>query len=113
MGKYKFYKNHLNLLTGCETTVEIPPTNSRTKEFAFINAYKAPTYKNFTTNPSEAKSMENKINKTIETITWINNRENKFLNHVLKNQQVEFNDNDKIAKGDSKAKTFIIIYLKE
>ena len=39
--------------------------------------------------------------------------ENKFLNQALKNQEVEFNDKDKIAKGERRAKIFIIIYLKE
>lgn len=43
----------------------------------------------------------------------MNKRENKFLNHALKNQEVEFKDNDKIAKGVSKANTFNIIYRKE
>ena len=113
MWEDKFYKNHLILLTGCETTVEIPPINSLTNELALIKAYIPPMYINFISKLSEVKFIENKINKTIDTITWINSKENKFLNQVLKNQLVEFKDKDKIAKGERRAKTLIIIYLKE
>ena len=73
----------------------------------------APMYRNFTINPSEEKSIENKINKTIDTIICINKSENKFLNQALQNQLLEFKHKDKIAKGVRRAKTFIIIYLKE
>ncbi len=93
--------------------MEIPPTNSRTNEFTLIKAYIAPIYINFIIKEDEEKSIENKINKTIDTIIWINKRENKFLNHALKNQLVEFNDKDNSAKGESKAKTFTITYRKE
>ena len=61
----------------------------------------------------EEKSIENKINKIIDTIIWINNKENKFLNHDLKNQEVELKEFDKIAKGAIKTKTFIKTYLNE
>ena len=113
MWKNKFHKNHLILLTGCETTVEIPPINSLTNELALIKAYIPPMYTNFIIKLSEVKSIENKINKMIETITWISNNENRFLNQALKNQLVEFKDKDKIAKGERSAKTLIIIYRKE
>ena len=43
----------------------------------------------------------------------INNRENKFLNQDLKNQEVVSKINDKIANGVSKIKILIITYLKE
>ena len=66
-----------------------------------------------TNNPPEEKSIENKSNKTKDTIICINNRENRFLNQDLKNQEVEFKDKAKIAKGVSKAKILSIIYLKE
>ena len=35
------------------------------------------------------------------------------MNQALKNQEVEFKDNDKMAKGVSKTKTFNIIYRRE
>ena len=44
---------------------------------------------------------------------WINNKENKFFNQDLKNQDVESRINDKNAKGVSKIKILTIIYLKE
>ena len=46
---------------------------------------------------------------------WQNShkRENKFLNQDLKNQEVEFRELDKIAKGVNRTKTFIKMYLKE
>ena len=58
-------------------------------------------------------TIENKINKIIDTIICINNKENKFLNHALKNQEVESKEFDKIAKGAIKTKTLIKTYLKE
>ena len=57
--------------------------------------------------------MENNINETKDTMIWINNKENKFFNQDLKNQDVESRINDKIAKGVSKIKILTIIYLKE
>ena len=57
--------------------------------------------------------MENNINKIIDTIIWINNKENKFLNQDLKNQEVEFKEFDKIANGAINTKTFIKTYLNE
>ena len=68
---------------------------------------------NFTNKSFEEKSIENKISKTKETIIWISIKENKFLNHDLKNQLVEFIDKDNIAKGDSRANIFTIIYRNE
>lgn len=43
----------------------------------------------------------------------MNNKANRFLAQALKNQLVEFKVRDKIAKGESRIKTFIIIYLSE
>ena len=43
----------------------------------------------------------------------INNRENKFRNQDLKNQEVEYNELDNIAKGVIKTKTLIKTYRKE
>ena len=57
--------------------------------------------------------IENKINKTIATIIWINKRENKFLAQALKNQDKELEALDKIAKGAIKINILISIYLKE
>ena len=62
---------------------------------------------------SEEKSIENNIRRTNETIFWINSREKILRSQDLKNQEVLFKHKDKIAKGDIKIKTFIIIYLKE
>ena len=59
------------------------------------------------------KSKENKISKTRDTIICINNKENKFFNQVLKNQDVASKVKLKKAKGESSTKTLIIIYLKE
>ena len=59
------------------------------------------------------KSKENNINKTKDTITCINSKENKLRSHDLKNHEVESKLSDRNAKGASKTKTFIIIYLKE
>ena len=49
----------------------------------------------------------------MDTIIWINNKENRFLNQDLKNQEVEIREFDKIAKGAINTKTFIKTYLKE
>ena len=43
----------------------------------------------------------------------MNNKENKFLNHDLKIQEVEFKQLDNIAKGEIKINNLIKIYLKE
>ena len=43
----------------------------------------------------------------------MNNKENKFLNQDLKNQEDELKEFDKIANGASNTKTFIKIYLNE
>ena len=59
------------------------------------------------------KSTENISSKIIETIIWINKRENKFLSHALKNQFVLERIRDRKAKGVIKTKTFTKIYLKE
>ena len=40
-------------------------------------------------------------------------KENIFLNHALKNQEVEFKIKDKKAKGVNKINNFNNIYLKE
>ena len=56
--------------------------------------------------------MENKINKTKETITWINNKEKIFLNQDLKNQLVEEILKERKAKGEISINTFNITYLK-
>ena len=48
--------------------METPPKNSLTNEFDFIKACIAPIYINFVIKDSEEESMENKINKTIETM---------------------------------------------
>ena len=56
--------------------------------------------------------MENKISKTIDTIICINNKENKFLYHILKNQDVFSKHNDNIANGDNNTNIFTITYLK-
>lgn len=53
--------------------------------------------------------MENKINKIIATIIWIKSKEKIFLIHILKNQDVEFKQRDRIAKGERRIKTLIII----
>ena len=49
----------------------------------------------------------------IDTIIWINKRENKFLSQALKNQLVFERIKDKKEKGVISTKTFIKIYLKE
>ena len=61
----------------------------------------------------EEKSIENKTNKTKETIIWINNKEKIFLNQDLKNQLVEEMLKERNAKGERSIKTFSITYLKE
>lgn len=43
----------------------------------------------------------------------MNNKENKFLNQDLKNQEVDIKELDKIANGAISTNTFIKIYLKE
>lgn len=57
--------------------------------------------------------MEKIINKTRDTIIWMNNNANKFLIQALKNQTVEEIDNDNMAKGVISTKTFIMINLNE
>ena len=49
----------------------------------------------------------------MDTIIWINRRENKFLSQALKNQLVFERISDKKANGVIKTKTFMKIYLKE
>ena len=48
------------------------------------------------------------INKIIATKDCNNNKDNKVLNQVLKNQDVEWFNNVKKAKGVSNTKTFTI-----
>ena len=62
---YSFWRK---LFTFCVKVVETPPKNSLTNEFDFIKACIAPIYINFVIKDSEEESMENKINKTIETM---------------------------------------------
>ena len=64
-------------------------------------------------NDDWAMSKDDLTLKIIDTIIWINNKENKFLVQDLKNQEVEFKQFDNIAKGAINTKTFIKIYLKE
>lgn len=59
------------------------------------------------------KSTENIRSKIIDTIIWRKSKENRFLNHALKNQLVLERIRDKKAKGVIKMKTFIKIYLRE
>ena len=63
---------------------------------------------NFINKFKEEKSIENKISKIRETIIWINNKENKFLNQLLKNQLVESSVNEINAKGERRTKTCYI-----
>ncbi len=58
-------------------------------------------------------SKEKKIKKMIAIKDCKESNEKKFLNHILKNQDVEMLVKERNAKGDSKIKTFIKIYLKE
>ena len=59
---------------------------------------------NFDNNPPDVKSVENSITKTRATIICINNNENKFFAHTVKNQDVFFKDKDRIANGVNRAK---------
>ena len=59
------------------------------------------------------KLTENMSNKMIDTIIWMNKRENKFLSQALKNQLVLERIKDKKAKGVISTKTLIKIYLRE
>ena len=45
----------------------------------------------------------------MDTIIWINNKENKLRSHALKNQLVLSKVKDKKAKGESKINTFVRI----
>lgn len=93
--------------------METPPINSRTNELAFIRELIAPRYINLVIKFPDEKSIENRINKTIETIICINKSENIFLIQALKNHDVFCNNKDKKAKGVSKIKSFTITYLNE
>ncbi len=56
---------------------------------------------------------ENTIKSIKETRHCNNSKDKKFLNQVLKNQDVVTLINDSIANGDNNIKTCIIMYLKE
>lgn len=56
---------------------------------------------------------ENTIKSIKETRPCNNSKDKKFLNQVLKNQDVVTLINDSIANGDNNIKTCIIMYLKE
>ena len=56
--------------------------------------------------------IENNINKTSDTIIWINNNENRLRIHDLKNQDVFCKINDKKATGVKRINILTIIYLK-
>ena len=45
----------------------------------------------------------------IEINDWSRSREKRVLNQVLKNQEVEWFNRDRIAKGDNRIKTLTII----
>lgn len=91
----------------------MPPIKSRIYEFAFVNAYNEPIHIIFENMVGVVKSIEKIINSIKATNDWSKSKDNRDLNHDLKNQAVEELINVINANGLIKINTFNITYLKE
>ena len=93
-----------------EKSVLIPPNNSLTYEFDFININIAAIKMNLENKFFGLKSNEKTNNKTIATKSWINNRERKAFIHDLKMIDVGLVVSVRNANGDNNTKTFTNTY---
>ncbi len=90
-----------------------PPIKSRTKVFALVKANMAPINRSLDIMLEELYSIENITIKIKLAKTSIKIRDIKHLIQDLKIKEVERVASERIAKGESKIKTFIKMYLIE
>ena len=90
-----------------------PPIRVLTYSFDFNNAIIVPIKSNSFRGLFRVSDIIAKANSKISAINVCRKRrDSRHLNQLLKNPEVVWFNKHNIAKGDSKTRTFIIIYLK-